>query len=818
MHHLSHLAKRSIPTLLLVAASAAIAAAQAPHLAGTVTDPSGAVIRNAHIAVLDHGKVVANATTDEAGHYSIDACNACQLRIAAPAFKTEFRAITPASASGGLDIQLVLNPLAQQVTVTASGLPTLQQNTGSAVTVIQQNQFQHFEALGDALSLIPGVQVTQTGQAGGATSLFVRGGASDSTKVLLDGVPVNDIGGTVNLAPLTAFGVERVEVLGGPNGATYGVDAQSGVVSLSTPRGTTRLPQLSYLGEGGNFGTYHQEGTFSGATTLSHAQGPDAQGVDYFADYSRFDTANAIQRDQYHNGTFTGNFGWTINSTTDLRATMHHNMASTALPNATLLYGIADNAHQNDEDSYGGVTLDNQTASRWHNQFRYNLVRLRDLYADYSPTGIYSDDAFAYLGAPVTIKGANGYTVSGQAIFQYPETYPYSYGTLTDRDTVGWQSDYRFNPHMVGLFGFQYQNERGYSYETSENVQRGIYDYTVQLSGDLLHDRLHYVAGSGLEKNQLFGFAATPRVSLAYTLPQHSGAVTKIRASFGKGIKEPAVFDQLDSLFDTLAENGGSSLIAQYNIKPLGAEYSRSYDGGIDHIFADGRSKLSLSLFHTQYTNVVESVPTAGLLALGVPESVAAALPYGSADVNSQAYRAMGIELSGERQLFRDWFLRGGYTYTDAVVQRSFGSYTLGPSYNPSFPTIPIGFYDPLAGARPFRVAPHTGYMGLNYRHRRFSALLTGTFVSRRDDSDFLYDANYGNTLLLPNRNLDPGYQHLNLSLNYNAGHHLQVFTSFQNLLSQEQSEAFGYEGLPFTFRSGMKLTLGGNSWKVKLK
>ena len=42
-----------------------------------------------------------------------------------------------------------------------------------------------------------------------------------------------------------------------------------------------------------------------------------------------------------------------------------------------------------------------------------------------------------------------------------------------------------------------------------------------------------------------------------------------------------------------------------------------------------------------------------------------------------------------------------------------------------------------------------------------------GTFVSRRDDSTFLMDTNFGNTLLLPNRNLDPAYQKIDLYASY---------------------------------------------------
>jgi iron complex outermembrane receptor protein/vitamin B12 transporter len=130
---------------------------------------------------------------------------------------------------------------------------------------------------------------------------------------------------------------------------------------------------------------------------------------------------------------------------------------------------------------------------------------------------------------------------------------------------------------------------------------------------------------------------------------------------------------------------------------------------------------------------------------------------------------------------------------------------------------VPIGAFSPLVGARPFRRAPHTGYFGLSYTHERISSLLTGTLVGRRNDSDFLaYDANFLPTLLLPNRNLDGAYQRLDLSVSYAISHRMEVVSSIQNLLSQHYSEAFGYPALPFTFHSGVQITLGGESWKLK--
>jgi iron complex outermembrane receptor protein/vitamin B12 transporter len=92
---------------------------------------------------------------------------------------------------------------------------------------------------------------------------------------------------------------------------------------------------------------------------------------------------------------------------------------------------------------------------------------------------------------------------------------------------------------------------------------------------------------------------------------------------------------------------------------------------------------------------------------------------------------------------------------------------------------------------------------------------LTGTLIGKRDDSDFLLDKDGGTTLLLPNRNLDASYQRVDATASYRVSRLLSVYSSFQNVLGQHYQEAFGYPALPFTFRSGIKITLRGESWKL---
>jgi vitamin B12 transporter len=810
---------RSIFFLSLLLAPFTAFGAESGTLRGTVTDPLGAVIVSATVELLDGATVADKTTTDANGGYLFHLSKAAryQVRAVAPTFQstTSNAVFVAASGKAQLDVTLATQTLTQQVTVTATGTPTPEAQVGAAVSVLPADQYRYSTEVQDPLRLVPGLQITQTGQTGGTTGLSIRGGNTNANKVLIDGVPADDIGGAVEFANIDSVGIAKIEVLNEPNSALYGSDALAGVVSLTTARGNTLLPLLTYSGDGGNFNSFRQVGTLSGA--YRH--------FDYYSAFAATQTQNSLPNSDFHNATYAGNFGWTPNTANDLRFTVRHLTVSSDQPNAILLYGIPDDENIKEHDSYYSAAWNNQTNEKWHNQIRYGGLRLNYNYTDFAATGIYNPDEDVYLGAPVNIKGANGYSVSGQAIFQYgasyDETYPNYYLAPSKRDFVYAQTDYRLNAHIVALGAFKYEAERGSTFTSGGSltaISRGNYSYTVQLEGDI-RNRLYYTLGSGLEDNGLFGFAATPRASLAYYLfrptKTHWLNGTKLNFSFGKGIKEPSIYYQSISLYGIFAAlPNGPELIKQYHVSPIGPETSRTYDGGVDQQLWNGRARITLTYFHNEFTNGVEFVPQSALIALGLPAASDPAVEFGAA-VNSQAFRAQGAEIATEYQIGSHLFARGGYTYLDALVQQSFSSESL-PSYNPSFPTIAIGAFSPLIGARPFRRAPHSGYFGLTYNRSKWYGSFTGTLVGRRDDSDFLTDSNFGNTLLLPNRNLLGAYQRLELGGGYQFARSLTAYTDIQNLLSEHYSEAFGYPALPFTFRAGLKISFGGESWQWK--
>src|SRR2546426_1540521 len=133
---------------------------------------------------------------------------------------------------------VVLKP----VVVTATRVPVAADLVASAVTVLRGADLvaQGIRTVADALQTVPGAHIVETGSYGGQTSLFVRGGESDYVKVLLDGVPLNDAGGGIDLAHLTTDNIDRIEVVRGPVSVLYGSDAVTGVVQIFTRAGQNR--------------------------------------------------------------------------------------------------------------------------------------------------------------------------------------------------------------------------------------------------------------------------------------------------------------------------------------------------------------------------------------------------------------------------------------------------------------------------------------------------------------------------------------------------------------------------------------------------
>lgn len=792
--------------------------AEAVVIRGLLTDALGKPLPGGAVRLVEGGKVVAIAYAGPDGAYEIRSSDAGRFTLlgSAGGFLPGIGIDFYGGATDVLEQNVVLaaNTVRQDITVTATGIPTPLPQLTSPVSVIPEENLALQLGVVEAMRQTPGAFLVQTGQTGGVTSLFMRGGNSTANLVEIDGMPADDVGGTFDFGTVSSTAVSKIEMVRGPDSAMYGTDAGAGVINIETPRGTTLAPVLDYSGDAGNLHTWRNEAALGG--TL--------QRLDYYGAISRLDTSNALAFDRYHSVTSAINVGYDFNGNTQLRFTIRNADSATGVPGPHDFWGISDNSKQSDQDLYSNVTLENRYKGKWHNLLRYGIARKREQEQQFgiqgTPVDFYPGTSYGYteyFGPTVTIRGANGYTATGQT-----DIYGSNYDQDSNRDQLYYQSDYSVSPHLIGLFGFRYDNERGSfnypSFGEFQSTQRTNFEYNLQFQGEFWN-RLFYSAGGAVEKNHLYGIAGTPRLGLSYVPVRPSSKFlhgTRFRANAATGVQEPTLAIEFSSLYNQLLAAGDTSDIALYHITPQGAERSRTYDVGMDQNIFGEKLALKVGYFHNVFDHQLEGVDTAALdqyFGLNINPSVGLYDAY----LNSLAYRAQGAEVELAWQPRPRILMRGGYTYLDTRVVQSFASDAVAanqgtPTENPNLPGIAIGSLGPLVGARTFRRPPNSGYFDVMYTRPRLTLALKGALASRSDDSTFLEfsDINGGNTLLLPNHDLDFGYVKLDIGATYLLKHGFSYFAQINNLLNDQHIGPIGYPGLPLTFRTGLKLRLGG--------
>jgi vitamin B12 transporter len=693
----------------------------------------------------------------------------------------------------------------EEVTVTATGLAHAVEQSSAAVTLIPESDLATSVGVADALRQSPGVDVVQTGQAGGVTSLFVRGGNSTANQVLIDGIPQTTwaVPSTSALSPRRGW--PGWNSIAAPTPRSTGPMPGASVVNLETPRGSDPKPVLNYSGDAGNFHTYRDEVSLSGSAPKARLlHGVLAlRHVECAAD-GRVPLGDRGSQPRLQPA-----------ANTLARFTIRNADSATGLPGAHDFYGISANGKQGDQDIYSGLTLENRLAGLAqpgplrHRRKREQAKQFTNVGTpityDFGPVPCSASstaDCFTeYFGNVVTIRGANGYTATGQASFFVPTEDQDS-----NRDELYYQSDYSFARYLTALFGFRYENERGsyvsFAYPEDENSAHQL--------------RVHAAtAGRDQEPPLLLGrrrHGEEPPVrhhrSSAHWLlvcPVRPGRKwfhgTLLRANAATGVQEPTLGIQFASLYTQLQQAGDTADIAKYHVMPAGPQRSRTYDIGIDQNIRGEKLVLKVGYYHNTFNHQLEGVDAGALEQFfGYSPSVA----QNTSTSRTSTRLRSAPRVSRPRCKYRPFarlFLRGGYTYLDAVVTQSFSSdaYSNGAySNNPNLPGIAIGAEGPLIGARPFRRPPHTGFFAVQYEGNKLSAAFKGALASRSDDSTFLdgFDTNLGNSLVLPNRDLDFGYAKLDANLTYALNKRVTAFAELDNLLSQQHIGPIGYPGL----------------------
>jgi len=157
----------------------------------------------------------------------------------------------------------------EHVLVTARLEPISIGDIGSSVTVITREEIEQKQVkyLSELLRDVPGFSVSQAGGAGSQTQVRVRGAEANQLLVLMDGVRANDpaASGEFQYQFALTSNIERIEIIRGPQSATWGSDAIAGVINIIRKKDVENQ-YLSANVEAGSFDSFNAsvDGGYSG--------------------------------------------------------------------------------------------------------------------------------------------------------------------------------------------------------------------------------------------------------------------------------------------------------------------------------------------------------------------------------------------------------------------------------------------------------------------------------------------------------------------------------------------------------------------------
>jgi len=730
------------------------------RLSGTLLDSSGAGVPNVRITAQPEAapNLPVTATSANDGSYL--------LSLPAGRYRLQFthESFVPhdvtldlsVGQTRKLDLRLELERLSSSVVVTSQAEPALAQETSDAVTVVTREEIEKRQAvsLTDVILYTPGISIDRTGPEGGLAGIFINGGNSYDTKVLVDGTTVNLPGGTFDFSNFTLDNIDKVEVVRGAESALYGTDAVSGVVQVFTHRGETRVPAVSLFTEGGSFGTAR------GGAQLSGLLGS----FDYSGAASYFTTDGQGPNDSFRNRTVSGNLGYSFSETNRLRFALRNNTSEAGIPGQTLL--TPPSLHQiNDlHDFSANARWEFTSGARWHHQVS-GQESYHHVFTANPIQSFFATDPFA--GCPQT----NAAAVPTAEFCDF--TSPGAKSEY-NRASVNAQSSY-IARKFTATAGYQYEIENtdisflGIGH-LRRNNQGGYLDFRY-----LPVARLSLDFGARAEANGSFGTRVVPRAGASLALHYGSGLFgdTRYRLFYGEGIVEPR-FDQ----------NAGSSPCFPGNpeLKP---EASKTWNTGIEQKLAGDRVKISAEYFSNRLYDIISFTSCSPFSPCTVPQPPGCPAFWGNF-FNTDLARARGTNIVVEARPVRWLMLAGNYSHDDTRV------------------LVSPNAFDPaeIPGNHLIRRPPNSGSLTLMSSFRQFNFTAAGYFSGVRTDSDFLF--------LGLTRN--PGYARFDLAASYAIGRGISLYARATNVFDKQYQDAIGYPALGRDFRAGVNYRFSGRN------
>lgn len=456
-----------------------------------------------------------------------------------------------------LVLQLNGQPLkAQEMTVTANRLDTVQSKVGSSIRVLNREAWEQtgVSSLPELLRQQPDLQVVQTGSMGSLTRVGIRGANEEHTQVMLDGMLLNDpsaFGGVFDFSSIDLSSLERVEILKGPQGALYGSNAMGGVIHLIS-RKLENQTQGYMNHKYSSYGTLDSNiGLIGSVPGLKYRFQLGREDSDGFSNASTLLTG-ATEKDGYSKR----NFSMGLSSPFGKRGKLDLQMIQ----------------HDSNIDLDSGTTDETgYTKDELNRNFRLGLKWL---------------SKEAKWEHEVSIQNRHQDRTDFRTRFNRADN------TDSQRSIGAYKLTRYFDSGDRLLFGLEkweeqvYQSRNGVTRLARQFAQTDVSYLNYQWA---IAEKTDATFGLRRDKHDLFGSQNTGRVTLNYRKSESR----RIFASWGSGFKAPT----LNRLFG-----------AQGNPN-LKAEESDGYELGFENTVKEKSLKYGLTWFETDFENLIEFVP-----------------------------------------------------------------------------------------------------------------------------------------------------------------------------------------------------------------
>lgn len=442
----------------------------------------------------------------------------------------------------------------KEVLVTADRIEESVGETTSAVVVIKGDDIRkaNVEFVADALRQISGVNIIQNGGPGQLSTVFLRGGGSMQTLVMIDGVKVKvTTNGSFDFNGLRVDDIERIEIVKGPQSTLYGSEAMAGVINVVTKKGKGKSSVTASV-EAGSFKTIKSSLAVSGGN----------EKIDYRLSGSSLDTSgisaasDGTERDGYRNDSVSGRLGFRVSEKFDFEVSGRY---------------YHDRAELDGFDFATKKAVDD-----------LNYVQLGD-------HRMITGRAKAYV-VPAWEQVLTLSTVKDTFRSRDPDTFFNNYDIKTGMDTIDWQHNLFLNELYTVTAGAEYREEKG---ENTGTFARSILNKAWYLNNrlKLAQDKVILSAGLRRDDHEISGVKTTYRLGALYDIQP---AALKLKANYGTGFRAPAFNELFYPFYGNL------------NLLP---ESSTAWDLGLEKSILQKRGTISITYFDQNYRNLIDTDP-----------------------------------------------------------------------------------------------------------------------------------------------------------------------------------------------------------------